>query len=191
MAIFDVKTDPPTAAVAPADKFPFGSVALNGFDTITAANLLKAICQVTNDAAGVRAALGISGGSATNAIVFASSNADSVTLPAGSPVAAQPPGIARAKASDSTRSAVGLLASASLSGNPATVQTDGTLTLADWTAVLGTASLAPRQLYFVDPLNAGKLTAAVPTSAGQQIQSVGTGLTTDTMLISIRRPFLI
>jgi hypothetical protein len=60
---FSVKDDTPATTVAAADKFLFGDVSADGFDTITAAKLLKTLADNTDDAAGVRTALGVSAGS--------------------------------------------------------------------------------------------------------------------------------
>lgn len=55
MAAFDAKADTPVAstAVASGDKFPFGDISADGWDTITAAQLLDALLLVaTADASG-------------------------------------------------------------------------------------------------------------------------------------------
>lgn len=134
-------------------------------------------------------ASGITGPPGNGAIVsFVSSNADTVTLPSGTPVAAQTPGVVRAKASDATRPAIGVLNASAAAASSAVVQINGTVTKADWTEVLGTALLSPRQLYFADPVTPGKLTTTVPTTIGHIVQVIGVGLTTDTMELQIGQP---
>ena len=130
-------------------------------------------------------------GGGSNAVFKSLTNADSVTLPIGTPVSAQSPGVVQAKSSDATRPAVGVVAAAGAVGVACLVQLSGALQLSDWTAVLGVASLVPRQLYFVDPVTPGKLTMTVPTTAGQLLQIVGVGLTTDTLGLQIEQPLLL
>jgi len=49
---FDAKADTPTTTVSAGDKFPFGDVSADGWDTITAADLLAALVAVHPDAGG-------------------------------------------------------------------------------------------------------------------------------------------
>jgi hypothetical protein len=49
---FDAKADTATDSVATGDKFPFGDVSADGWDTITAENLLAALVAVHPDAGG-------------------------------------------------------------------------------------------------------------------------------------------
>lgn len=124
-------------------------------------------------------------------VTISSQNADSITLPTGTPVAIQTPGVVRAKASDNTRPAIGLLTLQSVTNTTAIVQLTGSLTLADWTNVAGVVSLTPRQLYYVDYTTPGKLTTTVPTATGQLIQIVGVAITTDTLDIILNPPVLL
>jgi len=55
------------------------------------------------------------------------------------------------------------------------VQTDGVLTLSDWTAVTGFAQLTAGAMYFLSA-TAGQLTTTPPTTAGQYVCSVGMAL---------------
>lgn len=52
MPEFDAKADTPTTTVSAGDKFPFGDVSADGWDTITAADLLAALVAVHPDAGG-------------------------------------------------------------------------------------------------------------------------------------------
>src|SRR5208283_4210790 len=76
---------------------------------------------------------------------------------------------------------IGLVKDASIapaaSGN---VQTDDvfTATTAQWDAVVNGESggLTPGATYYLDPANAGKLTATVPTTAAQYVAKVGVAI---------------
>ena len=52
MPEFDAKADTATDSVATGDKFPFGDVSADGWDTITAENLLAALAAVHPEAGG-------------------------------------------------------------------------------------------------------------------------------------------
>lgn len=101
-------------------------------------------------------------------------NASGGTLAAGSPVAGNPggTGLIRAAAADDTATAVGLMASATAAGQHGTAIRNGVLTLADWTAIAGTATLTPLATYYLG-ITAGTLTKVPPSVAGQVIQQVG------------------
>lgn len=122
---------------------------------------------------------------------FSSSNASNSSLVAGGPVAAETPGVVPAKATDMSRPAVGVAVSSASSGGTVTVRTGGTLTLSDWTAAIGSSTLTPRQVYYVDPAADGRFTATVPVAVGQSLQIVGVGVTTDTLGIQIGQPILL
>jgi hypothetical protein len=71
-------------------------------------------------------------------------------------------------------------------GAAGNVMTDGVLSNADWTTVLGTTALTAGSLYFLDPATAGKITATPPTTAGQYAVSIGRALNTTDLLVKIR-----
>lgn len=124
-------------------------------------------------------------------LAYALVNADSVTLPVGTPVAVvSGGGVVRAKASDATRPAIGVLAAAAVVGAACLVQLGGALQTPDWTAAFGAASLVPGQRYFVSATTAGKASTTVPTTGGTVIQGIGVALTTDTLDVSITPPYL-
>lgn len=116
-------------------------------------------------------------------------NVDSVNLPAGTVVCAQSGGFVRA--SSPLLPAMGLITTAINVGAGGLVQVGGALVLSDWTSVIGTTNLVPRQLYYLDPLNPGKLTTTVPTATGQICQVVGQGLTGSTLAILVQYPIVL
>lgn len=122
---------------------------------------------------------------------YATTNTDTVTISAGMPVGILSPGVVRAVSSNNSRPAIGLALISSLVSTPILVQTEGTLTLSDWTAVLGTNTLTPNQLYYVDPSNEGKITTTVPTTSGHVLQIIGIGVTSDTLELQITQPILL
>ena len=63
-----------------------------------------------------------------------------------------------------TASAVGFAVTAAEPTFTVNFLTEGKLTLVDWTAVAGTASLAPGNAYYLDAATAGKITNVVPAS---------------------------
>jgi hypothetical protein len=63
------------------------------------------------------------------------------------------------------------------------------VTLPDWTAVTGVASLQPGHDYFLSTTTPGGLTATPPASTGQVSCWIGTAVSTTTLLISIQDPF--
>jgi hypothetical protein len=64
------------------------------------------------------------------------------------------------------------------------------VTLSNWTAITGAASLLPGQTYFLG-LTAGTLTLAPPTSGGQCIVKVGIAQNSTTLVIEITQPMLL
>jgi hypothetical protein len=84
---FDAKADTPAAAVAGADKFVFGDVSADGWDTITAAKLIKALADVCDDISALKDALGIT---ATNLTTSTATTLAGVLTGNGETVAARP-----------------------------------------------------------------------------------------------------
>lgn len=106
-------------------------------------------------------------------------------LAPGQPIAINGTGQGRlADATDSTRPALGLATEATATGMGTRVQVAGPLTLADWTAGTGGASLTPGAIYYLDD-TAGRLAMSPPAGAGRSIQVVGRALSTGTMLVQI------
>lgn len=116
-------------------------------------------------------------------------NRDTVSLPAGAIVAmhSSGTGIVRASAVDNTRPAVGIIPTARSTSEVGIVQTDGTLELNNWTAVVGAVTLAANANYYLST-TPGQLTTTIPQGAGRIVQSVGKAVTPTTLDISITNP---
>jgi len=71
-----------------------------------------------------------------------------------------------------------------------TIRFIGLITLADWTAVIGAATLAPRTTYYLSE-TPGKLTATPPTSLGSVVQQVGVAVTPTTLDVAIKQSVLL
>lgn len=112
------------------------------------------------------------------------------TVAAGTVVAAHSSGSGFTRCDNSApgAEAFGLAVAAVASAVSGFVQTAGLMTLADWTAVTGTGSLAARAVYFADPDNPGMLTDTPPTTPGQLLQPVGVAVAPQSLNIAIRPP---
>ncbi len=126
-----------------------------------------------------------------------SSSGDSVAVGAEAVVAGQPlyhpagaatVGVARADDADKSR-VCGLAKKAYSSGANVTFVTSGNLTLADWTDVLGSASLTSATVYYLD--STGGITATAPSTPGEYVTEIGQAASTTTLQIRIRRPILL
>jgi hypothetical protein len=117
---------------------------------------------------------------------FSAQNKDSVTFAIGNPVAIHTSGVGvvQAEAADNLMNAVGLARLGVGVGASESVQVSGILTLADWTAITGSVSLAARANYYLSP-TAGMLTSTAPSTVGQVVQLVGRALSTTDMEIVI------
>ncbi len=86
-----------------------------------------------------------------------------------------------------TKNVLGLVREASIaaaaSGN---IQTDGVLTSADWTAVIGATTLTAGSMYYLST-TAGQLTTTPPSSSGNYVVRVGLAIATDTLEIDTDR----
>lgn len=101
------------------------------------------------------------------------------TASAGAPVYVTSSGHVGLADADSvaTSDVVGLAIAAVTSGNTGTYQSDGFVTLANWTAVIGAALLIAGTRYYLSD-TAGALTATAPTAAGKVVVLVGIAVTT-------------
>lgn len=90
--------------------------------------------------------------------------------------------LARADAYANVKGFVGLAVASALATFSCETAAD-TVTLTDWTAVIGAALLAPGGVYFLDPAAAGHLTTVVPTISGQLAVAVGSAASTTTMTL--------
>lgn len=105
-------------------------------------------------------------------------------LAPGQPCAINTLGQARlADATDSTKPALGLATVATSATMGALIQVAGPLTLADWSAATGGATLTVGATYYLD--TAGQLALSPPAGAGRSLQEVGRALAADTLLIHI------
>jgi hypothetical protein len=84
-----------------------------------------------------------------------------------------------------TSEVVGLVLTGASSGNSGVILTEGSITKADWTAVVGSASLTPAATYYLSDTTAGALTVTAPTLRGRYVVRVGKALSTTVMDIEI------
>jgi hypothetical protein len=98
--------------------------------------------------------------------------------------------VSLAQADDiATAEVIGLIAE--VNGSTIELLTDGHLTLADWTNVIGSASLSPGAVYYLDESTAGQLNTAPPTTVGEVVVIVGRALSTKTLDIEISEGVLL
>lgn len=90
-----------------------------------------------------------------------------------------------------TSSVVGLLSADVSTGFSGQFQKDGAITLADWTAVIGSTDLTVGAIYFLDPSTAGMLTTIAPTAIGEYVCVVGQAITTKILAIEIQPKILL
>ena len=72
-------------------------------------------------------------------------------------------------------------------GFTADVKAIGKLQLADWTAIVGSATLTRGRDYYLSELTAGMLTLTVPQTSGDFVVRAGRAATTDTLEIHVHR----
>lgn len=85
-----------------------------------------------------------------------------------------------------TRRCRGLVSIGAAAGFAATIRSHGSLALADWTAIAGTATLTPNAPYYVSTATAGAITSTPPASGW--ISRVGTAISTTTLDINPEPP---
>jgi hypothetical protein len=83
-----------------------------------------------------------------------------------------------------TADVVGLAIAAVSNGATGTYQSDGFVTLSDWTAIVGAATLTAGARYLLSG-TAGQLTTTAPTSVGQVVVLVGIAVTTTKLQLCI------
>jgi hypothetical protein len=76
-----------------------------------------------------------------------------------------------------TANVVGFISSGATANNIATMLTEGHIVLADWTSVIGSASLTPGATYFLDTTK-GQMTTTPPTTDGNVVVTLGIAITT-------------
>lgn len=142
-------------------------------------------CPCTR-AAGTGGIVGQTGGAA----MFQAVNRSGSVFAVGQPVAVVATGVTDASATGNTTPCAGLATTGAAALGTETVVTEGLYTLADWTAVTGSAALTPGAVYFLSATTA-KLTATKPTGAGNVVQAVGRAVSATTLAIDLEDPILL
>lgn len=93
--------------------------------------------------------------------------------------------------SEMTGYAAGICTVGATAGNAASYVTEGLVALANWTVSVGTASLTPGTLYFLDPNNPGGMTEVSPTSSGQIVLVTGRATTGQILDLIFTQPVLL
>lgn len=126
------------------------------------------------------------------AIGYDAENKDAATLDDGAAVTVHTSGtgVWKADASAAGYECVGLVAASTAPTFSADVLTTGELTLPDWTAATGGATLAPNAPYYLSA-TPGQITATPPTTAGHRVQQVGVAVSPTTLSIQILQPILL
>ena len=93
----------------------------------------------------------------------------------------------------STARVVGLARETIAAGSTGPIQTDGVLTLADWSSVTeeGQATLTAGSYYWLSPDHPGLITLTAPTTPGEVVVHIGVAINTTSLEISIDRPILL
>jgi hypothetical protein len=76
-----------------------------------------------------------------------------------------------------TSRVVGLITQVASVNEATIVQTDGSVILSDWTAVIGAATLTPGSVYFLSTTS-GQMSTTPPTGDGDVVVTMGTAVTT-------------
>lgn len=123
---------------------------------------------------------------------YRAQNKDVSQFAAGCPVATHSSGsgIVAASAANSSLPSVGIAAESIATGVTGAMVEGGILTLADWSAIVGTTTLAAKTTYFLST-TPGLLTPTPPTTSGQLLQRVGVSIAPDTLEIAIDDPILL
>jgi len=96
-----------------------------------------------------------------------------------------------ADATDDTKNCIGLVGEASIAASATGyIQTGESLTMADWTIIIGSTNLTPGADYYLDT-TAGKLTATAPSTSGNITQLVGKAVSATELLLTIRERILL
>lgn len=90
-----------------------------------------------------------------------------------------------------TTKAVGLATTDVAIGTFGQYQTEGTITLADWTPVTGAAALTPGAYYYLSEAVAGQLTSTAPTTDTQFVVAIARALSTTKLDVEISQPILL
>ena len=123
--------------------------------------------------------------------LFSATNQNGGAITIGQPVyiaAADTVDLALADA-QATSGVIGLVSDANIDSTAiGTIVTDGILTSADWTSVVGAATLTTGAVYFLSDVTVGTLTITPTTTTGSFVTRVGTAISTTTLEVTISRP---
>lgn len=97
-------------------------------------------------------------------------------------------GVARSDTAAKSR-VRGLALATVTTGNTVSYIASGKVTIADWTAIIGAASLTPNAVYYL--ADTGGLTATAPTAVGKIVTQVGRAASTTIFNLDIKRPILL
>lgn len=130
---------------------------------------------------------GTGGGPVTDPSAYDAENKQGSTISEGMLVAVHSSGtgIVLASAANGLKPAVGLMQEDTITSVSGAVQTENIFTLADWSAVTGSATLT-RGPYYLDATTPGMMSATAPAVAGQVVQAIGYALSTTDLDISIQ-----
>lgn len=137
-------------------------------------------------AAGPTGPIGPQGTPGTTANLVSLVNQEAFTVSAGQPVAMKPAGtgVVQATATGNAKKAVGFAAASIVASTGGQIAVMGPLTLADWSAATGSATLTVGATYYLST-TAGQITATAPTTPGNIVQVVGVAIAADTLDIQI------
>lgn len=133
----------------------------------------------------------VSGATSTYSAV----NKDVVTIKKGHVISPHTSGsgVRLASGATNTKHAVGLMLEETIVGAAGKFQTEGIVSLSDWTDATGSVLLKPNAIYYVDIVVSGKMsfTAPASTSAGKIVQVVGRSVSPTEFEIRISDPILL
>ena len=132
------------------------------------------------------------GGSSTTGDVYSAENKDAATVSAGMVVAVHSSGtgVIHANATTNSENGVGLAQADILTTVSGNIQTDGLLTLTDWTAVIGSTTLSAAAIYYLDTTD-GLLTTMPSSTAGNVTQQIGIAVSPTMLEIAIQPAILL
>lgn len=120
---------------------------------------------------------------------FLATNDSGSTIQAGQPVRVHTDGTLRLAQADSLANAAIAIAMEQIAhAGSGTVSSTGLLTLADWTAVIGSATLTPSTRYYLTPSALGMLQSSAPTANPDVLQFCGVAVGSTTLKIEIESP---
>jgi len=122
-----------------------------------------------------------------DAVNLTNDNAGAITI--GQPVYSSSAGgcdLAKADAA-STKKVIGLVEAASIASSASgSIITDGILSSANWTSVIGAATLTSGAVYYLSEATAGEMTATAPATGF--VVEIGVALSTTDFSLDVKRP---